>query len=513
MHSADETNPLPERKARWKRCPICEDSIFISETRPVRWFVGQEGESPREGFDVVLRLMERSSDSSLALPRECADSSTLNGGIPWYFAAEVMDYARVMKGSEDYMQSQYDREIGEIEYQEREDELLFGEETLWTQKALKAIRDAKERLQGMGNPPSDLSQRLRERASPRKSVLASDDGDAVLTDQHSTSAQFQSYSISNGHPQEFRGELSSPRKALERSNTLVQFGSNNHRLANPKTAPRGVGSSSAVTFHFYHALLHYYLAPLDIRILRAAFGDYSLFPSTILPRVEHVSTGHVIDDELRKRAKYLAHLPQGCEVGFLECDWTDIVPEEILEKFAIEIERRRKRNKEKEVREEKERLRAEKEEDEKRWAAVRRRRPSVSDESREIASAEPSEPPKEPDLTDLAAPSASPPWSHRRTGFASLASPSTSPSTARTVWGTAAIQATESPPLKATRVVEEPESDGWLQGWEADLLREEDLISQVKATSIGESSTSAATGKKKKQKKITLMTTNGRRAA
>ncbi|KAK3096380.1 hypothetical protein LTR53_019297, partial [Teratosphaeriaceae sp. CCFEE 6253] len=76
---------------------------------------------------------------------------------------------------------------------------------------------------------------------------------------------------------------------------------------------------------FYQAPLHYYLSPLDIRILKAAFNTYSAFPSSILPRVERISNGHVVDDELRRRIKYLSHLPYGCEVGFLECDWTDTV--------------------------------------------------------------------------------------------------------------------------------------------------------------------------------------------
>jgi hypothetical protein len=59
MHSTDDTNPLPEKKARCKKCPICWDLVFISETRPVRWYTGQESPQPREGDDVVLRLVMR----------------------------------------------------------------------------------------------------------------------------------------------------------------------------------------------------------------------------------------------------------------------------------------------------------------------------------------------------------------------------------------------------------------------------------------------------------------------
>jgi hypothetical protein len=63
--------------------------------------------------------------------------------------------------------------------------------------------------------------------------------------------------------------------------------------------------------------------------------------------------------------------------------------------------------------------------------------------------------------------------------------------------------------------------DGWLHSWEQELRAEnEELVAQVQATSLGESSApvrpngaAGGGGKKKKAKKITLMSTNARRAA
>ncbi|EHL01208.1 putative Uncharacterized RING finger protein P8B7.23 [Glarea lozoyensis 74030] len=154
MHSTDETNPLPEKRARWKKCPICWDSVFISETKPVRWYTGQEGPPPREGEDVVLRLVMRQPGSTLALPRDGADVLGKSEDIPWYFAAEVTDYARIMKGSESYMMEQFDHEIAALQRQESEDELMFGEEPQWTRKAMNAVNEAKEKVRGIGDPPA-----------------------------------------------------------------------------------------------------------------------------------------------------------------------------------------------------------------------------------------------------------------------------------------------------------------------------------------------------------------------
>lgn len=546
IHSTDDTNPIPEKRARWKKCPICWDGVYMSETRPVRWFAGQEGDAPREGEDVVLRLITRQAGSTLALPRDGAESLDKADEIPWYFAAEVIDYARVMKGSEDYMVAQHDHEIKELRYQEREDELLFGEDTMWTRKAVSAVLEAQEKLRGIGNPPSTTKQ-SNEKNSVRKlskSHQSDESNSNSRVSQHTlridqSVSEVCAVTQSWGHTLHLNesktdliwgidevSEVLPTRRTvpcIEQTPLKDQAtAAERHSLTQEKSSAASQPHDYDSRFFFYEALLHYYLSPLDIRILKAAFGEFSAFPTTVLPRVERVSTGHIVDNELRRRAKYLAHLPYGCEVGFLECDWTDIVGPEILDDFSIEIERRRKKNREKETREEKERVRAEKEEDDKRWATARRKRPAITEDI--IADTDfqplPTTQGRHVASTIDAMADSSPPWKssrvHSGSAFASLASPSTSPVAARTVWGTTVIPV--SPPLTAESIDTEPrEDDGWLQDWEKDLLKEDDLVSQFEAASLGQSifkeGTAGPINKRRKHKKITLMTTNARRGA
>ncbi|KAI9759375.1 MAG: hypothetical protein M4579_002364 [Chaenotheca gracillima] len=554
MHSTDDNNPMPEKKARWKKCPICWDSVYISEVRPVRWFTGQENSPPREGEDVVLRLVMREPGSTLALPRDGADALAPNEDIPWHFAAEVADYARIMKGTEDYMMAQFDQEIEQLQQQEQEDELIYGDEPLWTKKAVNSIREAAERVVGIGNPPAMPKERS-EKVPKRPPIEYHDSND--IPDMYMVRHAAQSGSNSSGGastPQSHSipspptgstdassisvlGDALAETKLQESSSSSPQENPSESRL-NRSTAPVKSMPLSQLKgsdprpqdspYYFYQALLHYYLSPLDIRVLKAAFGNFSSFPATILPRVERVSTGHVVDDDLRKRAKYLAHLPYGCEVGFLECDWNDVVAPEILQNFKPELEKRRQKNKDKEMREEKERVRAEREEDDKRWAAARRKPPSVSHETIPHHEFEPlrsGDAGNASSSIDISNMSNSPPWrssSRNQSGsaFASLASPSTSPSAPRTVWGTTAVAGPNSPPTAPEQVDSgQSENDGWLQGWEQDLLQQDDdLVAQVQATSVGDqqesvSSSPAPGSKKKKGKKITLMSTNARRGA
>ncbi|EEU44995.1 uncharacterized protein NECHADRAFT_41507 [Fusarium vanettenii 77-13-4] len=432
--SSSEEEGKANRGPKWKKCPICEDSIYMQDVRPVRFYAGQESPLPRVGDDVVLRLMARGAHSTMALPREgAAEARTFGDDIPWHFAANVLDYARMMKGTTDYMGAQFDEEIASLEKQAKEDETLFGQDGEWSQKAIRAVTASKEKL-------ADL------------------------------------------------------------------------QLAEEPTA--GPGSSSGKQsadpdFYFYSSPPHLYLSPLDIRILKTKYGSFSSFPSTLLPRVEHISTGHVVDDALRRRAKYLGHLPRGCVISFLECDWTDIVPAETLASFSGEIERRRKRNREKETQEERERLQAERLE----AAALRKttgyqRLPQPLEEE-DVPRMDMSE------FQPLSGHSgATPP--DPRPGFETLAEMSTSPSTQRTVWGTRVINGSpEMAPVRSSNA-----DDGWLK--DEDLFDSADLAMQIQAIESATDNNNARPnnsggggggggGKKKKKQKITLMSTGGRR--
>ncbi|KAF8245856.1 hypothetical protein K440DRAFT_554676, partial [Wilcoxina mikolae CBS 423.85] len=521
MASQDGDRPT-EKKPRYKRCVICTDSVYMNDIRPVRFFTGQQNEPPRDGEDVVLRLVMRQPGSTLALPKDGADPPSELGEIPWHFAAEVMDYARVMKGTEDYMMEQFNREIRELEQMQQEDELMFGEEGVWSRKAVGMIQSQMEGLTGMGNPPPPPvtgPQKLKEKEK-RPPIVFTENADDVPEMYHILH-EARSDHVSQSHP---------PVPQIEEP-------PNNHQdistaaLSSPLSGlraprPRSVAAANAPhdsPYYFYQALLHYYLSPLDIRILKVAFGSFNAFPSTILPRVENVSTGHTVDDDLRKRAKYLAHLPYGCEVGFLECDWTDIVPPETLEKFMPEIERRRKKKRDKEMKEERDRIRAEKLEDEEKWSAVRQRRREsiVKGESKDADSGGADA--HDGDFASFStgtSPSSGDNQFFGSSGksvFASLASssPSDIPAHHRTVWGTPAIATNEEPVRRRA-----DDTGGWLPDWEQEFLLEEEMLAQIEMEeSLGDGGAGGRAPshgkgqKKKKFKKVTLMTNGGRRGA
>lgn len=437
--SEDVATGLRGSSLKFRKCPICWDSIQLSEIKPVRWYTIDNGMSeenivvasePREGFDVAMRLFMRKPGTTLALPKDdyipLSQLSVLpEDDAPWHYVPEILHYAWVVKGSGSYMHEQAKREIAELEQMEKEDEAAFGGDGFWTQKAIQRIRDILETYDDIGEGPA-RQVNLALSTAIRKSE-ASDPEDI---------------------PYQFRESI--PTRQIQQREAPYLF-------YQPRSAS------------------HFYLAALDIRILRKAFGDFENFPSAILARVEHITSPQTIDDEFRRRSKYLAHLPSGCQVSFLECDWSEIVDPEVLTTFSSEIEKRRRLRREKFVREEKER------ENEERNRRFGRRGPggfasyseddvlvgSQGAESEDvqwvianaIASAKTG--------TSPVSLSTSPPGP-------SLSTPSGEPSGQRTVWGTPRVMPSIATPalLPCSREPVEDEDEPseiggiWAQNWE-----------------------------------------------
>jgi len=114
------------------------------------------------------------------------------------------------------------------------------------------------------------------------------------------------------------------------------------------------------TYYYYQSAqgTPIFLHPLDIRILLSHFRSYAAFPDNISVRVEAAQEG-TVNDDLRKRCKYLAHLPEGADVVFIEADLEGVVGDEALKPFEGALKMRRTRRREKGRKDERARLRAE----------------------------------------------------------------------------------------------------------------------------------------------------------
>ncbi|KAF2861476.1 hypothetical protein K470DRAFT_256860 [Piedraia hortae CBS 480.64] len=452
MHfGVDDTRTQSQKKSMSKTCPICWERIYLSDARPVKFFSGQEVDHPKNGQSIVLRLLRRTPDSTLALPRDEAISNTRNCDVPWCFALGAMDHARIMKGSKDYMIQQYDELISIIKVSEEEDRVMFDEDSVWTRRAITMLNDEKAMARNIASSPQE-----RDEEALGPDMAESEESRRKYDGQKRYSLRPKSSNQPTGTQPAQNSPTCLPRSIQD--------------LRQPeKPLPS--------EYLFYQALHHYYLSPLDISILKSTYGTFNAFPPEVSPHVEHVSSGFVVNEQLRKSARYLGHLPLGCEVSFLECDWTGIVPAKVLKNFKKVLDRRRNLREEKNVREEKDRLRVELE-------AER----ELSDHYQHDVWSLSADPAFNADSLEAFPPNRS---------FAPVGTgQSDSPNTTRTVWGTVAVGPSNSYECQS---MEQEQDDGWMTA-----MQELEVFDA--------SHQKSGSKRRNKGKKITLMTTNARRA-
>jgi hypothetical protein len=130
---------------------------------------------------------------------------------------------------------------------------------------------------------------------------------------------------------------------------------------------------STSTYYYYQAAsgLPIFLHPIDIRILVSHFNGYPSFPDRITIRVDGTSES-TVNDDLRKRCKYLAHFPEGADVIFVEADLLGVVGPEGLKDFEKALKSRSTKRQEKVRKDDRAKARAEKEEKEKERMALAR---------------------------------------------------------------------------------------------------------------------------------------------
>lgn len=111
-------------------------------------------------------------------------------------------------------------------------------------------------------------------------------------------------------------------------------------------------------FYFYQSSdgQHLYLHSINVRMLQAMYGSLEHAPKSINGRILQKESCSMTE-ELRKRLKYLQHLPVTCQFDVVEIDLesqASIISEEVRAKFKDELVQRQK-NRQRRAREERKR--------------------------------------------------------------------------------------------------------------------------------------------------------------
>ena len=363
---------------KWVRCPICFDSVHERHLKAVKWLdevpapedVDEgplEGSSssssldhfaaPHSGATLRMRLIQRPQITTLALPRSSTWPSDLlpPHQAPFHFLPDVLAFSKFMLATPSELIKDLSNDLDDLATERR---LLsgMGDElgAVFIDAADAKVRHQIEKAAALDTPHlreaietarlvaeqfRSRSAQDRQRKAEVRSLPPEEVPDAFLA------AQGPNYAA----PQPPRESAPTP------------TGRNQRQRRNLNPPP-----PSTSTYYYYQAAngLPIFLHPLDIKILFSHFHSYSAFPDEITVRVES-HTESTVNDDLRKRCKYLGHLPEGADVTFVEADLSLVVGADGLRPFENALRTRRARRKEKGKRDDKARARAEEREKEK----------------------------------------------------------------------------------------------------------------------------------------------------
>lgn len=380
---------------KWARCPICFDSVNAKQLKSVKWFEGSTPSTedcdnrasggspshslddpfqttPRTGSFMHMRLMQRPQITTLALPRSKTWPSELlpPHQAPFHFLPDVYNFAKFMLATPQYLIADLSKDLDILGVERRsmmaaKDELSIvyidaTEEKLRHQIAKAAALESPLLVRTIDRARKeyeDLQRRYsydtsRNERTDVKPAGLHETPDAFLATQH--------LPFTNNQPSDSSLPVNSDLAA--QPNRPVQLTSNrSHRQRRNLNPP----PPSTQTYYYYQAAsgLPIFLHPLDIKILFSHYNGYASFPDEISVRIESAAEG-TVNDDLRKRCKYLAHMPEGADVVFIEADLEGVVGQEGLKNFEGALKLRAARRKEKEKKDDRARMRAEEREKE-----------------------------------------------------------------------------------------------------------------------------------------------------
>ncbi|KAL4069812.1 hypothetical protein V8B97DRAFT_637456 [Scleroderma yunnanense] len=368
---------------KWARCPICFDSINEKQLKSVKWYEPQaEGderltpststspstqdvdEAPSSTNSLIrMRLIQRPQITTLALPRSPTWPSELLSPhqAPFHFLPDVYNFARFMLATPEYLIADLSKDLDALDM-ERRDLAAINDEIsiLFVDAAMDKLRHLMLKTSALESPQlTSAIAKARtqcEELGRRHSIIV---GRSETRDA--------SASALSDAPDAFLSVQPLPNRVTSWATTSTPYitaspgsenplSSRNHRQRRNLNPP----PPSTQAYYYYQAAsgLPVFLHPLDIKVLFSHFSSYASFPDEITIRVESAAEGSVNDD-LRKRCKYLAHMPEGADVVFVEADLEGVVGKEGLKNFEGALKMRTARRKEKGRRDDRARARAE----------------------------------------------------------------------------------------------------------------------------------------------------------
>lgn len=331
-------------KKSWRKCPICYEAVHIGDLRSA---VAKPHHHYNCDEHVTFQLMYRDKNS---LQVHAADEMILlnadNQSIFPFLSDndERIKHSKLVLAKPREILSIIERERNELKCQLVSDGIDCPD-SIFVQQALELLLDREKSIRSNATDGNDAdNNNLIETES-----VAIDDLKHALAniDLNADAIEFVPSLVKDNEQ-----ETASSSTTTDDSDDSVAL-TEHCSMANDIGGSLNA-TSNANRFYFYQANdgQHLYLHSINVRMLQARYGSLEHAPKSICGRILQKESFSMVD-ELRKRLKYLQHLPVTCQFDVVEIDFetTDIMSDEIKMKFKDELAQRQK-NRQRRAREE-----------------------------------------------------------------------------------------------------------------------------------------------------------------
>ncbi|XP_065819877.1 RING finger protein 10 isoform X2 [Labrus bergylta] len=361
----------------WSKCPICYEAVHTADLKSV---VAMETRQYLAGELITMRLMRREKGSLVAMP----SSQWVKVEEPVRFGdAGLSPYSKLLLTSPAQVLSLVAEEKAVLEAQLSQEEDTQG---CFIQSALCLLQEREEMLKKQKANAEDIldfsSLTLEQSPCPVEEVVvhtssnkpvlqyssAFDDEveeDPETEEDPEAEEVAETEEVADAASAELPGlpegilecVLEEPPEAMMDAAPEPEP----DEASSAGHAECGRPSTSSVHgpyYYFYQAddCQQMFLHPLNVRCLLREYGSLEASPDSITASVVEI-VGHTVTEDIRRRHRYLAHLPLTCEFSICELALQPpILSKETLDTFADDLEKR-KRLRQKKVRDEKRRER------------------------------------------------------------------------------------------------------------------------------------------------------------
>lgn len=298
----------------WHKCPICYELIQKSDLKSVTEITQT---TLNLGDIITLRLMRREKGTLLAVPVGSVNQNPTN----FFPAADAMSnevYSKLLVADTDHVMNIINCERVQLKLEMLDNP--DSPENCYIEQALNELSKREE----------ELVNKIRSKSEADATAQKEDN---VTEDQQS----FQ-------HESENREEIINVVNEKEIKND--EASSKIIESSNISQSTSGVQKF----FYFYQADdgQHLYLHAMNVKMLELQYGSLENSPHIIEGKLLEKEGGSLTED-LRRRLRYLCHLPLTCQFELAEIDLKPpIVSQEVLTSFRDQLVLRQKRRQQRE---------------------------------------------------------------------------------------------------------------------------------------------------------------------